>query len=137
VLVEAAEKLVGSVDSDATVVVEEIKQPEGAVGGAELGAMGGSVTPSGKSINAEVMSAAATTSQATSDSSDVSFHSVGDVTTVPSDLEVSETDEETAVFEPEKGELKGPDETVKTTKLWSEAVAESAVKSGGSIENRI
>lgn len=61
---------------------------------------------------------------AMSDSSDVSFHTVEDVAGVPSDLEISGTDEDVGVFESEKEDQKHAETTSQMTKLWSQAVAE-------------
>lgn len=54
----------------------------------------------------------------TSESSDVSFHTVEDVAMLPSDLEVSGTDEENSVFESEKDDLPRAETSNKMTKLW-------------------
>jgi hypothetical protein len=61
----------------------------------------------------------------TSESSDVSFHSVEEVAKMPSDLEVSGTDEETSVFATDKDDLPRAEASSKMAKLWSQAVAES------------
>jgi hypothetical protein len=105
-LAEAAETLAVSADSDATVVGEEVIDSAGAVGGAELGAVGGPATLTTEPLNAEVTYAAIAVSKAISDSSDVSFHTMGDAAAVHSDLEVNETDEETAVFKTKKRRFK-------------------------------
>jgi hypothetical protein len=81
-------------------------------------------TPSG----ADLAQAEKVPLRVTSESSDVSFHTVEDVATMPSDLEVSGTDEETAVFESDKEDRQKSKTPSKMTKLWSHAVAEGELE---------